>query len=127
MAVVICLKLSRAHDMVGGETRWISSLAGRGRAMMRVNGPEMVVLRSKPQVMDAFDAEAFDFVGCGFGMRLSFANGALDFVHDSADDGTALRVTVVGRLGINRHDDQLCLGSVYVWGLQLRLDGPTSC
>lgn len=127
VAVVICLKLSRSHDMVGGETRWISSLAGRGRAMMRVNGPEMVVLRSKPQVMDAFDAEALDFVGCGFGMCLSFANGALDFVHDSADDGTALCVTVVGRLSINRDDDQLRLGSVYVWNPQLRLDGPTSC
>lgn len=113
--------------MVGGETRWISSLAGRGRAMMRMNGPEMMVLRSKPKVMDAFDAEAFDFMGCGFGMCLSFANGALDFVHDSADDGTALCVAVVGRLGINRHDDQLRLGSVYVWGLLLRLDGPTSC
>lgn len=106
---------------------WIPSLSGRGWAITRVSGTGLVVLRSKPQVMDTFDAEAFDFVGCCLCMCLSFAYRALEFVHDSADDGTALCVTVVGRLGTDRDDDQLGLGSVYVWNLQLRVGELTSC
>ena len=87
---------------MGGETTWISSLS---RYSWAVAG----VLSGKAQVVDALDTETLDFVGCCLGVCVSFAHSTLDFVHDSADDGAAFSVVVVGGLSIDRDDDQLDL------------------
>ena len=65
----------------------------------------LMVLRSKAQVMDALDTEALDFVGCCLCMCMGFAYSTLELVHDSADDGTALSLTFVSRLSVDRDDN----------------------
>lgn len=62
-------------------------------------------LMTRPDCMDAFDTDALDFVGRGLCMCLGLADGTLEFMHDSAHDGTALSVTIVGGLSVDRDDD----------------------
>lgn len=105
---------------MGGETTWISNLS-------RYDWAVAGVLRGKTQVVNALDTEALDFVGCSLGVCVSFAHSTLDFVHDSANDGAALGVVVVGGLNIDRDDDQLDLMLVQTQSLEILAGELTSC
>ncbi len=91
--------------MVSGKMRWGFGLSRRGWAVM--SWVVLGKLRTKPHVMNALDTEALDLVGCCLCMCLSFAYSTFKFVHDSAENGTALSVTAIGRLNIDRDNYQL--------------------